>query len=224
MVAIGARSRWHEGWYARFPLVGVITLGGLAVNDTLSSAGLISMPLMLHSGSMIVVLVTWFIHERRFAADVHLLERASTRLKQEVAERTRELPEAQDARARSERLAGLGRLAAGVAHEINNPIAVVQHNLERLRHISDSGAPLPADVPRYLDSALTATYRIVRVVRQLLDAGRAVGPDDRRLEPFRIAPVIRRAISMTNLRAQSVDITASIDEQLTARGDSGVCA
>jgi nitrogen-specific signal transduction histidine kinase/CheY-like chemotaxis protein len=152
------------------------------------------------------------------------LERASTKLQQEVEARTRELLDAQDALARSERLAGLGRLAAGVAHEINNPIAVVQHNLEKLRDGDSRGLALPAGTYRHVEGALSATYRIVRVVRQLLDAGRAVGPDNRRLEAFRIAPGVRRAISMTALGAAGVSVTTDISEQLTARGDADLCA
>ena len=226
MVVIATRAwrRRHDGWYGRLPIIGVMTLGALAINDTLSSAGVIAMPLLLDAGSMIVVLVTGFIHERRFADDVHRLERASNVLKQEVAMRTRELLDAQDALARDDRLAGLGRLAAGVAHEINNPIAVVQHNLERLRAVSDAGVALPTGVPGYVESALAATYRVVRVVRQLLDAGRAIGPDLRRLEPFHIAPVVRRALSMTKLSASAVDVTTDVDEALTACGDAGLCA
>ena len=224
VVATGTWRRRHDGWYGRFPIIGVFALGVLTVNDTLSSAGLLQMPLLLDAGSMIVVLITGFIHERRFADDVHRLERASTALKQEVAARTRELLDAQDALARSERLAGLGRLAAGVAHEINNPIAVVQHHLERLRDASADGVSMPAGAGRHIEGALSATCRIVRVVRQLLDAGRAVGPDYRRLEAFRIAPVVRRALSMTALGAAGVSVTTDIDERLTARGDADLSA
>ena len=226
MVVIATRAwrRRHDGWYGRLPIIGVMALGALAINDTLSSAGVIAMPLLLDAGSMIVVLVTGFIHERRFAADVHHLEKASAELKQEVATRTRELLDAQDALARNERLAGRGRLAAGVAHEINNPIAVVQHNLERLRAAHDAALSPPSAESGYIDSALAATYRIVRVVRQLLDAGRAMGPEHRRLEAFHVAPVVRRALTMTRLSATAVTVTTDVDEALTACGDAGLCA
>src|SRR6185369_17610089 len=61
-------------------------------------------------------------------------------LEQKVMERTVQLEEknqqllnAQQELARAERLAGLGLLAAGVAHEINNPLAIIRGNAELLQ-------------------------------------------------------------------------------------------
>jgi two-component system NtrC family sensor kinase len=55
------------------------------------------------------------------------------RLEQSLAEQNRALRETQAALVQSEKLASLGQLAAGVAHEINNPIAYVTNNLAVLR-------------------------------------------------------------------------------------------
>jgi signal transduction histidine kinase len=218
IVAAGARHRWHDGWQARLPIISVLVLGVLALNDTLSSAGILQMPLLLDAGSIIIVSIVCVMHEQRFSANVHQLERASSELKHEVASRTQALLDAQGALASSERLAGLGRLTAGVAHEINNPIAVVRHSLERIRDRADE----PDELPRYVDGALAATDRVVRIVRRLLDAGRVGHTDSARLEPFFVAPVVRAAISMVERHLNGVHVSLDTDEGLTAMGDPGL--
>ncbi len=60
------------------------------------------------------------------------------RLEHELAEQNRQLRETQAALVQSEKLASLGQLAAGMAHEINNPLAFVTNNLAVLRR--DLGA------------------------------------------------------------------------------------
>ncbi len=55
------------------------------------------------------------------------------RLQHELTEQNRQLRETQAALVESEKLAGLGQLAAGMAHEINNPVAFVTNNLAVLR-------------------------------------------------------------------------------------------
>jgi len=78
-----------------------------------------------------------------------------------VEERTNEL-------VRSESLAGLGRLAAGVAHELNNPIAAVMSTLEYLRDHMDEADPLRDD----LSCSLNELGRARDMVRSLLDTAR----------------------------------------------------
>ena len=61
------------------------------------------------------------------------LQNANADLDAKVAERTRELATAQSQLLRSEKLAAVGQLTASIAHEVNNPIAVIQGNLDLLR-------------------------------------------------------------------------------------------
>jgi len=57
-----------------------------------------------------------------------------------VAERTQELQTAQRQLVQAEKLATVGQLTASIAHEVNNPIAVIQGNLDLLRELLGSEA------------------------------------------------------------------------------------
>ncbi|WP_197038237.1 nitric oxide-sensing protein NosP [Billgrantia saliphila] len=71
------------------------------------------------------------IHERRQAQE------ALEREKEEQRALIRKLEEAHNQLLQSEKLASIGQLAAGVAHEINNPIGFVNSNLNTLRQYAD---------------------------------------------------------------------------------------
>jgi len=71
----------------------------------------------------------------------------------------------------SDRLASLGTLAAGVAHEINNPLAYATTNvgyaLEELREAAAAGLPPPAEVMAALEEARDGARRVASIVRDL---------------------------------------------------------
>lgn len=76
----------------------------------------------------------------------------------------------------AERLAATGRLAAGVAHEINNPLGGVMNAVARLRKIGNTD---PEKTGKYLDICDDGLKRIQTTVRRILDFSRKrpeVGP------------------------------------------------
>jgi signal transduction histidine kinase len=86
----------------------------------------------------------------------------------ELTRTTSRLTDAQTQLARSERLASVGRLSAGIAHEIGNPIAALM-GMEDLLLDGD----LPADTQRdFLARMKRETERIHRILRDLLDFAR----------------------------------------------------
>jgi signal transduction histidine kinase len=98
------------------------------------------------------------------------LKEERTRVTEQIEELTRlnrELADARDSLVRSEKLATVGRLAAGVAHEVGNPLGVIVGYLE----ISKT-KPVPDDVKDYLARIGREVERIDRTVRELLDFSR----------------------------------------------------
>ncbi len=87
-----------------------------------------------------------------------------------VAERTQALEEAQQQLLKSEKLATVGQLTASIAHEVNNPIAVIQGNLDLLRELLGpaSSAKVGAEL-RLIDEQIE---RMRLIVTQLLQFAR----------------------------------------------------
>ncbi len=87
-------------------------------------------------------------------------------LEDRVEERTSELRSAQHMLIRSEKLASIGRLAASIAHEINNPLLPIQINLDdMLEDLNDGKAIDPEEIIRTQESV----ERIRRIVNRLLE-------------------------------------------------------
>jgi signal transduction histidine kinase len=120
--------------------------------------------------------------------------------------------------AQKERLAALGRVAAGVAHEVRNPLASIKLRLD----LAAAGAGLPADAQSALANASSEIARLDRLVSDLLlVAGRKVGPR----EPRSLAELARaRAQVMAPWAAArgvaiaiEGDAQAPVDEEAIAR-------
>jgi signal transduction histidine kinase len=104
------------------------------------------------------------------------LQRWGAELDAKVAERTRELEDSHrhlhETRRRlvmSDKLAAIGELTAGVAHEINNPVAVIQGNLDLLRELLGPGAEPVHQELRLIDDQIE---RIRLIVAKLLQFAR----------------------------------------------------
>ena len=101
----------------------------------------------------------------------------------------RELRLAQEEIIRSEKLASIGRLAAGVAHEVGNPTGAILGYLDLL----SKGGLAEAERAEVLKRAELEAERIRRIVRELLEFSR---PSARREEEVEVNTVIDRALSL----------------------------
>jgi PAS domain S-box-containing protein len=98
-------------------------------------------------------------------------EEITRRLEQMVQERTRELKEAHDKLLHQDKMASLGKLAASVVHEINNPMAGILNLTLLVRRILEEEAPSRLNVRKiqdYLKLMETETRRTSRIVSNLL--------------------------------------------------------
>ena len=93
-------------------------------------------------------------------------------LEKKVQERTDELTKIHDQLFRSEKLASIGKLAAGVAHEINNPLTGVLTNASLLLEDLDDNDPRREDVQVIVNE----TIRCREIVKRLLDFARQTKP------------------------------------------------
>jgi signal transduction histidine kinase len=100
----------------------------------------------------------------------------------ELSQSNRELREAREEAARSERLASVGRLAAGVAHELGNPVAAVLAYSSLLR--AKPGTPETAEYAARLERE---ALRMDRILHDLLDLAR---PRDLQLASIDVARVV----------------------------------
>lgn len=111
-------------------------------------------------------------------------------LDRQVRERTRQV-------VRSEQLASVGFLAAGVAHEINNPLASIAlcgESLEgRVRRLLDEGHRDHAVIAKYLKMIQSEAFRCKGITEQLLDFSR-IGPVTR--QKTELGELVRGVIEM----------------------------
>lgn len=170
-VALRALRRWNDGWPMRVPAVGAVLLIVLGIHDTLATARLFTSPLLLDIGFLLVVSGYGLIELRRLIEGARKLEEIRRSLADQVAARSRELTQALEALARSEKLAAIGQLAGGVAHEINNPASVVLSNLNYALTAVKTWPARPDDLVEALADASSATQRITTIVKELAAVG-----------------------------------------------------
>ncbi len=118
----------------------------------------------------------------------------------------RELRESGEQLRRAERLSALGEIAAGLAHEIRNPLAGVKGAIEIVSARATAGTP-EAEFSRIATQELK---RIEGLVQEFLDYARPKPP---RLRPAALPDVVRRVVSLLGPQAEQAGVA------LTAEGD-----
>jgi two-component system NtrC family sensor kinase len=130
----------------------------------------------------------------------------------ELERKTTELKTTQQQLIHGEKLASVGRLAAGVAHEIGNPLAAILGLTELLRS-SDFDAKQSAE---FLARIHGETERIHRIIRDLLDFSRRGPEDEVTGQTADLAQVVADAVNLVRPQkeSQQVEISVAIEPGL----------
>lgn len=145
------------------------------------------------------------------------IERDNRTLRHNVSalkEANAELQEKNDLVIRSEKLATAGRLSAGLAHEIGNPLSIIQGYVELLGKDDLS----EDEKQQFSEKAQQELDRIKRLIRQLLDFS---APNRRETETVSVNAIIGDVVSFATLEKNFAQ--ASITTELLA-GDDAVVA
>jgi signal transduction histidine kinase len=118
--------------------------------------------------------------------------------------------------AHSERLASIGRLAAGVAHEIGNPVTGIACIAQNLRYEDD-----PEIIEESSDDILQQTQRISAIVQSLVTFSHSGTIDGQRFSHFRLYDCVADAQRLVTLShtAKQIEHINACDDTLLIEGD-----
>jgi two-component system NtrC family sensor kinase len=137
------------------------------------------------------------------------LEEWGHTLEHKVEAATRDLHRAQAEAARGEKLASVGLLAAGIAHELNNPLTGVLTFATLVRKQMPAGSPEAED----LDLVIQETKRCAAIIRRLLDFAREKAPEKSYVDLNSLVEETTELIRQS-LQGAGIELTLDLDPAL----------
>src|ERR1700691_2615216 len=128
-------------------------------------------------------------------------------LAETLAETNRKLEQAQEEARRSERLAALGQMSAGLAHEIRNPLGGIKGSAEMLHQKLGESNPLASELAGYISSE---TNRLSALVTRFLDFARPLHAE---LALQEITPVLDRALHSVAITRKGEDAFVRLERR-----------
>jgi signal transduction histidine kinase len=136
----------------------------------------------------------------RFAVETRRRAAAYQVLAEQMAETNRRLAQVQEEARRSERLAALGQMSAGLAHEIRNPLGVIRGSAEMLNQKLQQSNPLASELAGYI---LSEVNRLSSLVARFLDFARPMSVE---LAPGNLPEVMDRALEAVHAQRPGANI------------------
>lgn len=141
----------------------------------------------------------------------HGLSERNSLLESEVRNRVEELSRAKEKLWQANQLATLGRMAGGVAHELNSPLSVIALHADRIRYDADRGRLTP-------ELALTQVTGIRRMIDRISNTTGALRKlaKDRlgsQWAPTDVAELLRQAVNARIAQAQASGIRLDLEIQ-----------
>ena len=141
---------------------------------------------------------------------------------EEVQQREQELREKQEQLVQAGKLATLGELTTGVAHELNNPLNNIGLFIGNAIDLIELGMtdPNPERILQELHNAMHQVHKATEIISHLRTFGRATSVSR---EPVGISQVIRRALSLVQeqLRLRQIEVKLLLpDEEVFVMGNA----
>lgn len=140
--------------------------------------------------------------EKKNNENLELLEatrKFNETLEAKIDEATQELKEKQEELVRSEKLAAIGEIATGVAHEIKNPLTGIYLALDMIR----SEAAAPDDLHETVSDIISEINRLDRIIKQLLELGSPKALNLMQCDPNEI---VERALDLVSIQSKEKGI------------------
>ena len=144
-----------------------------------------------------------------------LLEQELINTNNELENKMAELEKACKIALHSERLASVGRLAAGIAHEINNPLTNASLNIEILKN-KMSDLVMDGEILQKLDAVERNVDRASIIAKELLEFSRQRRP---KFMPLNINNIITGVLMLMKHKFDNIQIVQDLSEMPQVTGD-----
>lgn len=145
------------------------------------------------------------------------LQLTNRRISQQVKAKTEELLHVQQVSVESSRLASLGEMAGGIAHEINNPLAIILVKVFNLKSRIKKGQISSEEIYPYIDKIEETSYRIAKIVKGMRNLTHdASGTDFERVPVYKIVEDVFD-ISQEKFKSKGIDVRILVSDKIKIR-------